>query len=51
MNNIERVPSKNVSSAVQFLIRGSKKRRTLAMAQARSAQAEQGVSPRLVAVK
>ncbi len=44
-------PSSNTSDAVLFLLRGAKKRRSFAMANAKAVQGELGVMPRLVAVK
>lgn len=44
-------PSSNISDSVLFLLRGAKKRRSLAVAKAKMVQGELGVVPRLVAVK
>ncbi|EKE03262.1 MAG: hypothetical protein ACD_20C00225G0006 [uncultured bacterium] len=51
MNKINRIPSSNISESVLFLLRGAKKRRSMAMAKAKMIQGELGVIPRLVAVK
>lgn len=51
MNNIKRVPANNCSSSVSFLLRGAQKRRSVAFAKAKLVQGEQGIVPRLVAVK
>lgn len=51
MMNINRAPSSNSSSSVMFLLKGAQKRRSLAIAKAKMVQGEQGVVPRLVAVK
>ena len=51
MNNIKRIPASNSSSQVAFLLRGASKRRSIAMAKAKMVQGDQGITPRLVAVK
>jgi len=51
MEEQKNLPSSNVSGSVSFLLRGAKKRRSLAVAQAKMIQGELGVIPRLVAVK
>jgi hypothetical protein len=43
--------NKNTSEAVLFLLRGAKKRRSLASANAKMVQRELGIMPNLVAVK
>ena len=45
------MPSNNVESSVEFVLRGAKKRRSMAMATARSLTNEQGIQTMLVAVK
>lgn len=44
-------PNTNISESVLFLLRGAKKRRSMAMAKAKMIQGQLGVTPRLVAVK
>lgn len=51
MSNINREPANNFSPAVIFLLRGAKKRRTIAMSKAKMIQGEQGIVPRLTAIK
>jgi hypothetical protein len=51
MTNINRIPSSNCSSQAIFLLKGAKKRRTMAINKAKMMQCEQGIMPRLVAVK
>lgn len=51
MNTAKRTPATNTSDSVLFLLRGAKKRRSLATAKAKMIQGELGVVPRLVAVK
>jgi hypothetical protein len=51
MEDIKRLPNQNMSGCVSFLLKGAKKRRSLAVAKAKMIQSELGVSPRLVAVK
>jgi hypothetical protein len=46
-----RLPDTNISECVLFLLRGAKKRRSLAVAKAKMIQGQLGVIPRLVAVK
>ncbi len=48
-NKIE--PNTNISESVLFLLRGAKKRRSMAVAKAKMIQGQLGVVPRLVAVK
>ena len=45
------MPSNNVETSVEFVLRGAKKRRSMAMAAARSLTNEQGIQSMLVAVK
>ena len=45
------MPSNNVETSVEFVLRGAKKRRSMAMAAARSLTNEQGIQTLLVAVK
>ena len=47
----KRVPSTNISESVLFLLRGAKKRRSMAIAKAKMIQGQLGVTARLVAVK
>lgn len=51
MENINRQPATNSSSSVMFLLRGASKRRSMAVAKAKMVQGEQGIVPKLVAVK
>lgn len=51
MENNQRIPNANVSESVLFLLRGAKKRRSMAIAKAKMIQGQLGVIPRLVAVK
>ncbi len=44
-------PTSNISEGVEFLLRGAKKRRSMALASAKMVNSEMGVSTRLVAVK
>ena len=44
-------PSCNIYSGVEFILRGAKKRRSMALASARMLTSEQGVQTMLVAVK
>ena len=44
-------PSCNIYNGVEFILRGAKKRRSMAMAAARSLTNEQGIQTLLVAVK
>ena len=48
---MKRVPGTNISDSVLFLLRGAKKRRSMAVAKAKMIQGQLGVVPRLVAVK
>ena len=41
----------NIDNSVEFILRGAKKRRSMAMANARMLNAEQGIQQKLVAVK
>ena len=47
----KRLPSTNTSEAVLFLLRGAKKRRSIAISNAKMIQGDLGVMPRLVALK
>lgn len=51
VNNFNNVPTASTSDAVSFLLRGAKKRRSMALANAKMIQCELGVIPKLVAVK
>ena len=51
MNYNKLAPSENTSDAVLFLLRGAKKRRSMAVAKAKIIQNELGVLPKLVAIK
>ena len=44
-------PTNNIYNGVEFILRGAKKRRSMAMASARMMNAEQGIQQKLVAVK
>ena len=44
-------PNCNIDNSVEFILRGAKKRRSMAMANARGGDAEQGIQQKLVAVK
>ena len=44
-------PSNNIDNSVEFILRGAKKRRSMAMASARMLTNEQGIQTMLVAVK
>ena len=44
------MPSNNVDNSVEFVLRGAKKRRSMAMAAARTLTNEQGVKTMLVAI-
>ena len=45
------LPTTNIDNSVEFILRGAKKRRSMAMASARMLTNEQGVQTMLVAVK
>ena len=47
----DKTPITNISEAVLFLLRGAKKRRSMAVAKAKMIQGQLGVIPRLTAVK
>jgi hypothetical protein len=51
MNKGRKIPISNLSNAVEFLLKGAKKRRSLAMAKAKMIQGELGVIPRLISIK
>ena len=44
-------PSCNVCDSVEFILRGARKRRNMALASARKINADAGIEPRLRAVK
>ena len=44
-------PTSNISDRVAFLLRGAKKRRSMAIASARMINSDIGISAKLVAVK
>ena len=44
-------PSCNVSDSVEFILRGAKKRRSMALMNARAVNADAGIQAKLVAVK
>ena len=50
LRNIE-LPTTNIDNRVEFILRGAKKRRSMAMASARMLTNEQGIQTMLVAVK
>lgn len=45
------VPTNNVYAGVEFILRGAKKRRSMAMATAKMLNSEAGIQTRLVAIK
>ena len=45
------LPTTNIYNSVEFILRGAKKRRSMAMASARMLTNEQGIQTMLVAVK
>ncbi len=47
----QRIPGKNIAPSVAFILRGSERRRNMAMSKARQLQQELGVLPRLTSVK
>ncbi len=51
MEYSRKTPMTNISESVLFLLRGAKKRRSLAVAKAKMIQGQLGVIPRLIAVK
>ena len=53
MDMLKRIeePTNNIYNGVEFILRGAKKRRSMAMASARMMNAEQGIQQKLVAVK
>lgn len=51
MNNKLIIPTSNISEGVEFLLRGAKKRRAMAIASVREINADIGVNLRLVAAK
>ena len=44
-------PSNNIDNSVEFILRGAKKRRSMAIAAAKMLNSESGVQTRLVAIK
>lgn len=44
-------PSQNISESVEFILRGARKRRNMAMAAARNINADAGIQARLQVVK
>jgi len=44
-------PNSNISESVEFLLRGAKKRRAMALASAKMINSDMGISTRLVAIK
>lgn len=44
-------PSNNIYEGVEFILRGAKKRRSMALATAKAINSEVGIQTRLVAVK
>lgn len=44
-------PTSNIYNGVEFILRGAKKRRSMAMAAAKMLNSEAGVQTRLVAIK
>ena len=51
MNKKILIPASNISEGVEFLLRGAKKRRAMAMASVREINAGIGVNLRLIAAK
>lgn len=51
MSDNKRIPATNTSDSVLFLLRGAKKRRSMAIARAKMIQQELGIIPSLIAVK
>lgn len=51
MNKRIIIPTSNVSEGVEFLLRGAKKRRSMAIASVRQINTDIGANLRLVAVK
>lgn len=51
MKNKIIIPTSNISEGVEFFLRGSKKRRSMAIASVRQVNTDIGVNLRLVAVK
>ena len=51
MNYTMQIPSNNSSKSIMFILRGAQKRRSMAMARAKMIQGEQGIVPKLTAVK
>lgn len=45
------VSNSNISDGVEFLLRGAKKRRAMAIASAKMINADNGINSRLVAIK
>ena len=45
------VPTSNIYSGVEFILRGAKKRRSMAMATAKMINSDTGIQTRLVAIK
>lgn len=46
-----KTPNSNISESVEFLLRGAKKRRAMAIASAKMINSDMGVCSRLVAIK
>jgi len=44
-------PTNNIYSGVEFILRGAKKRRSMALASAKMLNAEAGIQTKLVAIK
>lgn len=51
MNKRMIIPTNNVSDGVEFLLRGAKKRRSMAIASVRQVNSDLGINLRVVAVK
>ncbi len=45
------LPTNNIYAGVEFVLRGAKKRRSMAMATAKMLNSEAGIKTRLVAIK
>ncbi len=44
-------PNNNINEGVEFILRGAKKRRSMAIASAKMINAELGFNPKLIALK
>ncbi len=46
-----KAPTSNISEGVEFILRGAKKRRAMALASAKMINSDMGINSRLVAIK